>query len=48
MWYDLKLKLADGRSITATTGLEKKEAEWFRAELKNDLSIGDSNRVFCE
>ena len=34
VWYDLKLKLADGRSVTAASGLEKKEAEWFRAELK--------------
>jgi hypothetical protein len=35
---DLKLELADGRSITAAGGLEKKEAEWFRAELKKDLA----------
>ena len=41
VWYDLKLKLADGRSITATSGLEKKEAEWFRAELKKDLGVSD-------
>jgi len=39
VWYDLKLKLAEGRSITAASGLEKKEAEWFRAELKKDLRI---------
>ena len=39
VWYDLKLKLAEGRSITAASGLEKKEAEWFRAELKNDLGM---------
>jgi hypothetical protein len=39
VWYDLKLKLADGRSITAASGLEKKEAEWFCAQLKKDLGL---------
>jgi hypothetical protein len=39
VWYDLTLKLAHGRSITAVSGLEKKEAEWFCAELKRDLGL---------
>jgi len=39
IWYDLKLKLANGRSRTAGAGLEKTEAEWLRAELKKALAI---------
>lgn len=39
VWYDLKLTLANGRSVTAGAGLEKKEAEWLRAELKKALVI---------
>ena len=40
VWYDLKLRLDDGRSVTAGGGLEKKEAEWLRGQLKSDLGIG--------
>jgi hypothetical protein len=40
VWYDLKLKLDDGRSVTAGGGLEKQEAEWLRGELKKDLGMG--------
>ena len=39
--YDLKLKLASGRSAVAAGGMEKREAEWLRAELKKDLGIHD-------
>jgi hypothetical protein len=39
VWYDLRLKLVDGRSCTAGSGLEKKEAEWLRLELKKALGI---------
>jgi len=39
VWYDLRLKLLDGRSCTAGSGLEKKEAEWLRLELKKALGI---------
>ena len=39
VWYDLRLKLVDGRPCTAGSGLEKKEAEWLRLELKKALGI---------
>jgi hypothetical protein len=39
VWYDLKLKLTNGRSVTAGGGLKKKEAEWLRAEVKKGLGI---------
>jgi hypothetical protein len=39
VWYDLKLKFADGRSRTAGAGLEKNEAEWLPAELKKALGL---------
>ncbi|MSV36174.1 MAG: hypothetical protein EXQ47_11355 [Bryobacterales bacterium] len=37
IWYDLQLKLISGRPVTVGSGLDKQEAEWFRAELKKDL-----------
>ena len=39
VWYDLKLRLANGRSVTAGSGLDKREAEWFLAEIKKDLGV---------
>ncbi len=42
VWYDLKLNLDNGRSVTAGSGLEKNEAEWLRSELKKDLGISSS------
>jgi hypothetical protein len=39
VWYDLKLKLTNGRSVTAASGLKKKEAEWLRADVKKALGI---------
>jgi hypothetical protein len=37
--YDLRLHLSNGGKVTAGTGLEKSEAEWFQAELKKDLGL---------
>jgi hypothetical protein len=39
VWYDLRLHLSNGGKITAGSGLEKSEAEWFQAELKKDLGL---------
>jgi len=39
VWYDLKARLANGRSATVGSNLEKREAEWYRAELLRDLGI---------
>src|SRR5579864_8149667 len=39
VWYDLRLHLSNGGKVTAGTGLEKSEAEWFQAELKKDLGL---------
>jgi len=39
VWYDLKVRLVNGRSFTAGSAMLKPEAEWFRAELKKDLGI---------
>jgi len=44
VWYDLKLKLVDGRSCVAGSGLEKKEAEWLRVELQKGLGISKSEK----
>jgi hypothetical protein len=43
VWYDLKLKLSSGRSVTACSGLEKKDAEWMITELKKDLGVENSS-----
>ena len=37
VWYDLQVHLANGRILTAGSGLKKAEAEWFLGELKRDL-----------
>jgi len=39
VWYDLKVRLKNGRSFTAGSAMLKPEAEWFRAELKKDLGL---------
>ena len=39
VWYDLRLHLSNGGNVTAASGLEKSEAEWFLGELKKDLGI---------
>jgi hypothetical protein len=39
VWYDLKIRLVNGRSVTAGSAMLKPEAEWFRAELKKDLGL---------
>jgi len=39
VWYDLRLHLSNGRTVTAGSGLEKSEAEWFQGELKKDLGM---------
>ncbi|MBZ5594998.1 MAG: hypothetical protein LAP39_22375 [Acidobacteriia bacterium] len=39
VWYDLRLHLSHGGKVTAGSGLEKSEAEWFLGELKKDLGI---------
>jgi len=39
VWYDLRLHLSNGGNVTAASGLEKSEAEWFLRELKKDLGI---------
>jgi hypothetical protein len=39
VWYDLRIHLHNGAKITAASGMEKSEAEWFVGELKKDLGI---------
>lgn len=39
VWYDLRLHLSNGGQVTAGSGLEKSEAEWFQDELKKDLGV---------
>ena len=39
VWYDLRIHLHNGATVTAGTGLEKSEAEWFLRELKKDLGL---------
>jgi hypothetical protein len=39
VWYDLRIHLHNGAKITAASGMEKSEAEWFIGELKKDLGI---------
>ena len=39
VWYDLRLHLSNGGTVTAGSGLEKSEAEWFEGELKKDLGL---------
>jgi len=39
VWYDLRLHLSNGGTVTAGSGLEKSEAEWFPSELKKDLGL---------
>jgi hypothetical protein len=39
VWYDLRLHLSNGGKVTAGSGLEKSEAEWFQSELKKDLGL---------
>jgi hypothetical protein len=39
VWYDLRIHLHNGGMVTAGSGMEKSEAEWFVAELKKDLGI---------
>jgi len=39
VWYDLRLRLSNGGMVTAGSGLEKSEAEWFQGELKKDLGL---------
>ena len=39
VWYDLRLRLSNGGMVTAGSGLEKSEAEWYQGELKKDLGL---------
>ena len=39
VWYDLRIHLHNGAKITAASGMDKSEAEWFVGELKKDLGI---------
>ncbi len=39
VWYDLRIHLHNGAKITAASGMEKSEAEWFVGELKKDLGL---------
>ena len=39
MWYDLRVRLANGRRRTICGGMEKSEAEWFLGEIKKDMGI---------
>ena len=39
VWYDLRIHLHNGAKITAASGMEKSEAEWFLGELKKDLGV---------
>jgi hypothetical protein len=39
VWYDLKVHLQNGRSVTAASGLGKLEGEWLEAQMKINLGI---------
>jgi hypothetical protein len=39
VWYDLRIHLHNGTKITAASGMDKSEAQWFVGELKKDLGI---------
>lgn len=39
VWSDLRVHLSNGGMVTAGTGMEKAEAQWFVSELKKDLGI---------
>jgi hypothetical protein len=39
VWYDLRAHLANGRTVTMGSGLEKAEAEWYLGEMKKDLAL---------
>jgi len=39
VWYDLRVRLANGRRRTICGGMEKNEAEWFLGEIKKDMGI---------
>jgi hypothetical protein len=39
VWYDLRLHLSNGGTVTAGSGIEKSEAEWFQSELRKDLGL---------
>lgn len=44
VWYDVWLQTSNGKSANAGTGMSKTEAEWFVAELRNDLGIAGPGR----
>jgi hypothetical protein len=39
VWYDLRARLKTGRKRHIAGGMEKAEAEWFRAEIARDMRI---------
>ncbi len=39
IWYDLKIHIDGGGTVTAGSAMDKGEAEWFVSELKKDLGI---------
>jgi len=39
IWYDLKIHLSDGKTVTAASAMEQHEAEWFLGELRKDLGL---------
>lgn len=39
VWYDLRIHRNGGGTITAGSGLEKREAEWLEAQLRKNLGI---------
>jgi len=39
IWFDLKIHIEGGGTITAASAMDKGEAEWFVGELKKDLGM---------
>ena len=39
VWYDLRVRLVNGRRRTICGGMEKSEAEWFLPEVKKDMGL---------
>ena len=39
VWYDLRVRLVNGRRQTVAGGMEKSEAEWFLAQIKKDMGM---------
>jgi hypothetical protein len=42
IWYDLRIRLEKGETVTAGSAMEKGEAEWFLGEIRKDLGMQEA------